>query len=266
MSITNVKRPSDRTYFIPNRIPCMQFCSSPLSGSFDQTLHNNMNLFNNEMRIFSDMINDMGSMFDNPSNTNMNIVSPFVDPFTTTFSFIGNGEFIKKDGKYVWELEIEKNLIDCVKVKEKDRIVIVTAEKITVKEENIGGIVSKSSSTQKFNKSLRLPEDGIDNTATAKYSCGKLQIIVDSFNTYFQLSATERSIFEKYVSEHIIKTYDRNDKTDIDYVFGRLIDNLINKSSLSHIPTKKSFIKFLNQREFNVVGNTINNTKFVDFY
>jgi len=87
-------------------------------------------------------------------------------------------DFVKKDGVYICEMDIERDLIESVKINEKDRVITITLEKTTEKEENERGYVSKSSSTHSFNRSLQLPHDGIENTAFAKYSRGKLQITV----------------------------------------------------------------------------------------
>lgn len=294
----------NRASFTIHRFPVMQVDSNAFSpfgsfgrSSFNQEFNNNMQSFDSNMRnfdasmqTFGNMLDSMSSVFDRPvlrpvlrpaeSNGTMtasqDIFSPFASPFPSIFASLSgqphfNGSFsstsngfVKKDNQYVCELEIEKDLIDCVKVKEKDRLIQITAEKTKVDENTVGGLVSRSSSTQRFNRSLQLPIDGVANTAVAKYSHGKLQIIVQCTNQE-QIKSNDESVFEKYVSENLIKTYDEYDTVDVDYVYRRFTDTFETHGPLNQFPTKDSFVEYLIQNEFNVSGNTIKNAKFVNW-
>ena len=123
----------------------------------------------------------LSSPFDTPT-----LSDSFAEPISS-FPSIEKSGFVKKHGVYVWELEIEKELIDYVKIKEKDRIIMVTSEKTQVNKKNAQKFISNTVTTNSFNKCFQLPIDGIANTAIAKYSHGKLQIIVDSHSEHHKL-------------------------------------------------------------------------------
>jgi HSP20 family molecular chaperone IbpA len=167
MSFDLFGRPIDRTYFLDNSFPT-GFRMPPLK------LRPFISL-NFPDRTFTDFDNIVESYDDEMTGIMSNRMG-FLS--AKPFSSIGKCDFVKKDGVYVCELEIERDLIESVKINEKDRIISITIEKTTDKEENEKGYVSKSSSTHSFNRSLQLPHDGVENTAFAKYSRGKLQITV----------------------------------------------------------------------------------------
>lgn len=127
-------------------------------------------LIQRHMKSFDDMMNkifkddlDLMTNFDTMTPFNMNV----------TFGDM-NG-FVEKDGKYLYEVDIPKEMINYVKISEKNRMIRISAKKETIKE----GDNSKSTSLQSFHRSVQIPTHGVPDSAVAEYSHGKLLIIVE---------------------------------------------------------------------------------------
>lgn len=149
-------------------------------ATFDPLFHNPCDFFFDRPydSLFAPTVNAFEQPIFMPTFT-PTFTPTYTPIFSSTLTDMGSGGFVRKDDTYVCELEIAKDLIDYVKVKEQNRTVSVSAEKVDNKEQNIDGFVTKSSSSQYFNKILQLPDDAVENTVTAKYMSGKLQIIAD---------------------------------------------------------------------------------------
>jgi HSP20 family molecular chaperone IbpA len=132
-------------------------------------------------------IQHMNTMMDNMFNKHELFLTPLFAPLplmspyrlSTDNSFKSN-EFIERNGEYVCEIDISKNIIDFVKIKEKNGGIHISAEMKMISDNSDpkSGVVSKSSSVQSFSKYIQLPFDATKNTAVAKYANGKLIITV----------------------------------------------------------------------------------------
>lgn len=95
------------------------------------------------------------------------------------FDKIGSLEhlFVKKDGKYVYEIpkDLSKEDLKFVTIEEEDRMIRITIEQKIFDE----GKNFKSSSIKQSQQLLSIPDDAIPGTAVAKYSNKKLSIFVD---------------------------------------------------------------------------------------
>src|SRR5579872_371706 len=127
------------------------------------------------------MMDNMFNNYDFFLNPSLTSFTPLVSPYglSTIDSFKSN-DFVERDGEYVCEVDISKNMIDFVKIKEKNGGIHISAEiKMTTDNSNPdNGFISKSSSVQSFSRYIQIPSDTIKNTAVAKYANGKLIITV----------------------------------------------------------------------------------------
>jgi HSP20 family molecular chaperone IbpA len=87
-----------------------------------------------------------------------------------------NDDFVEENGHYVMKLIIPKELVKKMKIREKNRSIIISGRGEVKSENKTDGTYSKSSFVQSFNRIARIPDDSIANSAIAKYSKGKLII------------------------------------------------------------------------------------------
>jgi HSP20 family molecular chaperone IbpA len=120
----------------------------------------------NHMKSFDEMMNKMFND-DLKLMPNMNMGMSLADT--------KNLGFFERNGKYIYEVDIPKDMLNFMKISEKDGMITISAKKEIIKEGNN----SKSSSSQTYYRSVGIPPDANGDSIKAEYSHGKLEIIVE---------------------------------------------------------------------------------------
>jgi hypothetical protein len=98
-----------------------------------------------------------------------------------------NSYFVEKDGKYVCEIDFPKELVDGVKIIEKDNMINITASKRISddpSDDDQNNHRHKRYHTQSISNLLHLPKYCVKDSAIAKYNNnGKLVIIMDKMTS-----------------------------------------------------------------------------------
>lgn len=172
-----------------------QSTMSPFRSSFgrlfdnalDESFNSSFNeLFNSSFNSgFNESFNSILDRFGNMGINQASVIPNFSDHSMQGLS-IGSNSFVKKDGVYVLELDIGKDMIENIKIKEKNRFITINAVKIDINEDKHDNTNFKSKSSREFSQSMQLPADAVENTAYAEHSHGKLRIIVQCNNTIMQ--------------------------------------------------------------------------------
>lgn len=84
--------------------------------------------------------------------------------------------FIEKSNEFVCEFEIPRDMIETIKITEKDDKISISGNHIIERDESSNGTINKSRSVSSFNHVLNIPTNGVKNSAIAKYVDGKLEI------------------------------------------------------------------------------------------
>jgi len=158
-----------------NRNAVATTSATPVTGNRSRTgiLGDNFTfpstMIQRHMRSFDEMMNRM-------FRDDLNLMSNFdeMTPFNVTMASGEVTGFVERNGEYVYEVDIPKDMIDDVKISEKNRMIRISGKKEVIKEEKN----SKSSSVRSFHKSVQIPPDAKADTAVAHYSHGKLEIVV----------------------------------------------------------------------------------------
>lgn len=142
---------------------------SPLAFFSPMSLHGNHSKHCSHCN-YNKQLRTLDRMFDNLFDFNNKLMEPSMEP---------KHDFVEKDGNFEYEIPISHEMIENLKINEKNRMIYLNATKHTKenKKDEKNDYTYKSSSYSSWSQTLTLPKDAVENTTVASYQDGKLKLV-----------------------------------------------------------------------------------------